>query len=338
MSDGRPTCVTTGLVALDIVLNSGSDESYVAAGGSCGNVTAILAYLGWKVSPVVRLGDDKAAGSLIDDLRRLDVQLDYVSTNPLVGTPVVVERLRRQAEGGPHHSYSCTCPNCGKWFPRYKAIRIADANAVNADAEVMYFDRATPGTIRLAERVAAAGGLVVFEPPSIGDEVLFDRASAVAHILKYSHERLGCSDVFNRGRGALMHVETLGPDGVRIRFRDEGAWRAYPAWRLPRISDTAGAGDWCTGGMLDALAKSGHLAPNLLDSADWDAVMASAQGMSAVACTFVGPRGAAQKLDAAEFVRLAETVAAGELWTNEQPVGLTCAQQETISYYCGQCP
>ena len=43
---GAPVCVGSGFVALDIV--QGESGSFAATGGSCGNVMAILAWLGWS--------------------------------------------------------------------------------------------------------------------------------------------------------------------------------------------------------------------------------------------------------------------------------------------------
>jgi len=63
MSENKtPTCVGTGLIALDMVFNGDRGESpRFWAGGSCGNVLTILAYLAWHSYPVARFGDDEAA-------------------------------------------------------------------------------------------------------------------------------------------------------------------------------------------------------------------------------------------------------------------------------------
>ena len=47
-----PVVVGTGLVALDIVINSDVHRPpQLWAGGTCGNVLTILSYLGWHAYP-----------------------------------------------------------------------------------------------------------------------------------------------------------------------------------------------------------------------------------------------------------------------------------------------
>ena len=60
--DHRPRAFGAGLLALDIVVSADLEMPMRAyAGGTCGNVLAELAYLGWEAFPVARLSDDPAA-------------------------------------------------------------------------------------------------------------------------------------------------------------------------------------------------------------------------------------------------------------------------------------
>ena len=63
-------CVGTGLIALDIIRNAVENMATESrfAGGSCGNVLAILAFFGWEASAVGRIGDDPAGRELVADL------------------------------------------------------------------------------------------------------------------------------------------------------------------------------------------------------------------------------------------------------------------------------
>ena len=58
----RPKIIGVGLVSLDFVVGT-TVRSW--AGGTCGNVLAILAHLGWDAWPVARLDND-AAGALTE--------------------------------------------------------------------------------------------------------------------------------------------------------------------------------------------------------------------------------------------------------------------------------
>lgn len=85
---GHPCCIGVGFVAADIV--EGSGEGFVSAGGSCGNVMAILAWLGWNAVPFSRLGRDWAAKTIRKDLGDSGVALDYLSEEDTVQTPIVI--------------------------------------------------------------------------------------------------------------------------------------------------------------------------------------------------------------------------------------------------------
>ena len=51
LAEQRPVVVGTGLVALDVVINSDVHRPpRLWAGGTCGNVLTILSYLGWHAS------------------------------------------------------------------------------------------------------------------------------------------------------------------------------------------------------------------------------------------------------------------------------------------------
>src|SRR5258708_39726959 len=50
--------LSSGFVALDVL--EGQGGRLAAAGGSCGNVTAIMAWLGWPSAAIARLGADQA--------------------------------------------------------------------------------------------------------------------------------------------------------------------------------------------------------------------------------------------------------------------------------------
>src|SRR4051794_21319134 len=93
----HPVCVGAGFVAADIV--EGHTEEFVAAGGSCGNVLAILAWLGWKSYPVARLGKDWAAGVVRKEFKAVGVDDAFLSDEKAVQTPIVIQRFVEDKEG-----------------------------------------------------------------------------------------------------------------------------------------------------------------------------------------------------------------------------------------------
>ena len=78
-----PTIIGTGLVALDVVLRrTGSSPPRFWAGGTCGNVLAILGFLDWKPVAVARLRPDSAGQRVVEDLKRWNVDMRYACVEP----------------------------------------------------------------------------------------------------------------------------------------------------------------------------------------------------------------------------------------------------------------
>ena len=190
----RPSCIGSGLIALDVVFNRAAPDNYIVrSGGSCGNVMSILSYLGWKTLPVAKLGQDDAAAIVLEDLIRFGVDTKFISRDSNVNTPLVLEGIRNTKDGSGKHSFTLTCPNCGRYLLRYRAISSDMTEQVLKDegqAQVFYFDRISRGILNLAKHHRNAGSLIVFEPSGLKNLKLFKEALSLAHILKYSRQRL----------------------------------------------------------------------------------------------------------------------------------------------------
>src|SRR5258705_7310531 len=106
--NGQPSVVGTGLVALDVLVKTGkeaSDSSSQYAGGTCGNVLTILAWLGWRSIPVARLDSDEAGRAVASDMRNFGVSTKFIRMKPRSATPIIIQRLRTSAEGIPEHHF-----------------------------------------------------------------------------------------------------------------------------------------------------------------------------------------------------------------------------------------
>lgn len=310
---GRPAIFGTGLIALDVIVNAErAGNPVLAAGGTCGNVLAALSFLGWASYPVARLNGDPASRILQEDLSRWDVALDFATQAPSASTPIILQTIRRDALGRPAHSFSLTCPTCRGWFPRFRDVRSDAAQRVLAWLEendivegpqVFFFDRVSRASLILAEAFAARGAVVVFEPSGKGKESLFEEALRVAHVLKYSRQRL--PELSRRAalsERRILEVETRGEDGLRYRSAaSRWAWRSRPAITGVPVVDSAGAGDWCTAGLLATIAPSGLAGLKELSSQGIAAALAFGQAAASVACGYEGPRGAMYALDADGF-------------------------------------
>lgn len=307
-SDPPPAVVGTGLVALDLVVSESTGDRRAWLGGTCGNVLTILAYLGWRASPVARLASGPAWDCIRAEMARWRVSHEFVSTTPDGSTPIIIERITSDTDGKPRHSFSWRCPGCGNPFPGYKAVLATATDDLTprlGRVEAFFFDRVSAGAVQLARACAERGALVVFEPSGVGNPVQFRQAWAAAHIVKYSHERLSELPEVGVSDGPRLHIETHGEAGLRYRFRPRRGratgWEESPAFTLEGIRDSAGAGDWCTAGLIHRLGQAG--AEDFLQAGadELREAFRFGQAMAAWNCRFEGARGGMYCSDPATF-------------------------------------
>ncbi len=301
----KPVIVGAGFIALDVVLGSSQHDHWrMWAGGTCGNVLAILSFLDWQSFPVARLNGDAASDHVRRDLLSCGVRLDFANSEPSTSVPILIQYIHHDHEGRGLHKFSRTCPVCGTWLPTYKPITTTTAREIAAQIQapkVFFMDRVSRGSLILARASAERGALIVFEPSSIGDPRLFAEALSVAHILKYSGQRIADISHDNRGEHPLLEIQTLGDNGLRFRSRipscRTASWHMLAAHKVDRLRDTAGAGDWCTAGILHALGQSGveglrHLSMDRLQEG-----LSFGQALGAWNCRFEGARGGMYHVD-----------------------------------------
>jgi fructokinase len=316
-------CVGTGFIALDVIRSIVDGNTILErryAGGSCGNVLAVLSYLGLNTAAVGRIGDDEAGSELLADLRHCRVQLKFVAREKGRRTPVVIQETYVDARGKPRHRFSRACPVCGSAMPGYRPLllqEVADIAGALPGHGLFFFDRVAPGTLELARRSRDQGALVVFEPSGIKDDSLFVECLRVSHVLKYSHERLsGLESLLNRAR-PVLEIETLGEAGLRFRLGTHSrasTWRHLPAVPALSIRDAAGSGDWCTAGFLARLAGDGQTPiEQLEDVAALMDALRFGQALAALNCSFDGARGLMYALNRTRVMKAAERMLADDV-------------------------
>lgn len=297
----EPVVIGTGLVALDVVIPGDlNTDPYLCAGGTCGNVLTALAFLGWQAYPVARLSTDGASKRVADDLQHWSVNSDFLTFDGDGSTPVVVQHIHKAESGEPSHSFSRKCPKCGAFLPWYKAVRVADvANLVPQlpRPQVFFFDRTSRGALSLAEESRDRGALVFFEPSASSDPKHLQEALDLSHIVKVSSDRIASNESVLTATKPKVIIETLGNTGLRLRHTDSESgrgrkkWHQFPPIPAEVLRDTAGAGDWCTAGIIYMLGAKGA---NGLDTLTFDEVREAVrvgQAMASWACGFDGPRG-----------------------------------------------
>ncbi len=314
----RPVVVGTGFVALDVVVTDREEDGPRQwTGGTCGNVLAILGYLGWKSYPIASLGDDPAARWILADLGMFGVDTRYVECSSNRRTPIVVELLRTRGRGAPRHRFLWRCPSCGARLPGFRAVDASVAARAVETVEtpsLVFIDRATRRAIELAADWGDQGAVVVFEPSGIGNERLFKEAVAASHVVKYSSERLGKRRGRVRAQPRALEIETKGRDGLRYRRRDgarAGRWAKLPGFPVGTLRDSVGAGDWCTAGLVHRLCVGGSAGLESAPCESVEAALSLGQAMAAVKCGYEGARGPMYSLSRLAFERAVDRVLSG---------------------------
>lgn len=313
-----PTIIGTGLIALDVVIaDNVQSDPLLCAGGTCGNVLTALSYLGWNAYPIARLRGDAASKRVTEDLASWGVRLDFVEIGDEGSTPVVVQHIRRNKAGESTHSFSRKCPQCGTWLPWYKAVKAASVSDIALrlpKADVFYFDRTSRGAIELARHAKDSGSLVVFEPSTGSDPKQLESALELAHIVKIASDRLEGNEGVLESIDPLLVIETQGAAGLKYKYRGSAAskgWKRIPAVATQSVIDTAGAGDWCTVGIISRLGILGVAGLERASSESIEAALTAGQAMASWTCQYHGARGGMYALSKSDALKICDAMLLG---------------------------
>ena len=299
ISGTQPRIFGTGLIALDLVVGADPETPvHCWAGGTCGNVLCILAWLGWDAYPVARMGRDAASERVRADIARWGVHLDWSTCTPVTPTPIIVQEIRRGRDGRPRHRFSWSCPRCGKWLPPFRAITVSAVEMIKpalAGVSVFFLDRLSRASLALAAEASAQGAVIVFEPSSKATDKLMSEGLALAHVVKYADDRLAnLHGAIDEGSAPLLEVRTLGERGLRYRHRFRRGvsdWMHLEAVSAPRLADACGSGDWCTAGFIAKAAVDGQKGLRRAGARGVRAALQYGQVLAAWNCCFEGARG-----------------------------------------------
>jgi fructokinase len=182
-------------------------------------------------------------------------------------------------------------------------------------ANVFYFDRTSRGAITLAQNARKTGAIVVFEPSAESDPNLLKEALTAAHVVKVASNRIEGNEALLDSKSPVLLIETLGVDGLRFsRHTRDGrrAWEKLSAFVEDFARDSAGAGDWCTAGIISSL---GLLGPERLMRArtgDLVDALKLGQAMAAWACRFEGARGGMYRSTRKDFNEAVKAILQGK--------------------------
>ena len=321
------TVAGAGFIALDILLASEQGRQLRRrAGGTCGNVLAILSFLGHASVPIARLGTDEAADFIISDLKSTGVDCQHVQRDLSGRTPRVVEFLPDRP--GSTHRFAFTCPMCQRRFPRRSEPIFERGNESihQIKPALFFFDRSGPTTIKLAVEARESGALVMFEPDSFGSNGNFNKALELSDVVKYSVRRTGQSIepwLSEADHKPSLVVETMDGEGLRYMTRrglDDLIWEHQEPFLVDSPVDQAGAGDWCSAGLISRLLNTSAL--ERWRDRSVGRALAFGQSLAAASILFEGPRGYLEKSSRRKVLRASlSTLRQGRLpeWIDQSP-------------------
>lgn len=295
-----PNVVGTGLIVLDVTMSETTPalSHPVWTGGTCGNVLAILSFLGWKSHALGRIGNDASGTCLLRDLLDSGVNPANLDREP-AGTPIILHRVSVDRRGEVRHGYAFECPQCDRRYPSFRPVlvsRAEDLAEVVGGATVFFFDRVSRGILDMAAAARKNGAVVVFEPSASGEERQFVEAYELSDVVKYARDRRPkfgpWLETASSRRRAPLEIESRGADGLVYRLQRDRRWRTREAISVPTLRDASGAGDWLTAGLLYAAAREGAIRDVLADPNAVDTAIGVGQALAAYNCQFEGPRGA----------------------------------------------
>lgn len=291
-----PYIVGTGLLALDLIIQrkSGSVHYTASGGGTCGNVLAILARMGWRSSWLGEL-DDSPPGHLIrSEMERAGVCVHSAPADTAPPAPVFAHHIDTDADGHAKHWFSDDCPHCGRKLPRYERPSdhwMNQQGRYAREADVFFADRLSDSVIGLAERAKRKGALIVYEPSVSSDSPWMTEMVELADVIKYSSDRGQALGSVSSSSESTLWIETMGKEGLRWSIGREAPLHLVPAVHNPEAIDACGAGDWFTSALLFLLTGTGRK-PADLEPDQLSQLMGVASGVAAWSCSYLGARGA----------------------------------------------
>lgn len=290
----KPVCIGTGLVALDVIIGHNSiNQSLFLTGGSCGNVLTILSYLGWNTFPIARLSKNVASELLIEDLASWDVSSELLSITEDGSTPIIIHRILRDKLGLAKHRFEFRNPEDGKYLPSYKpclASSVKDVLDKRPKSDVFFFDRINRGSIELSKGYKKNGSIVFFEPSSSKEVVKFNECLEIADIVKFAQDRIPNTSDFPLLEQVPLVIQTLGNEGLKFKRSGDQDWTFLKGFENDDVIDAAGAGDWCTAGIIKKLFSENSTLENIsreqiIESLEFGQVLSSLN------CSYEGARG-----------------------------------------------
>jgi len=301
--DDPPTFAVIGEALIDLATPATDGSAVARPGGSPMNVAVGLARLGERTAFAGRLSTDPFGAIIRQHLERSGVDLRHVVTAAERSTIALV-RL-----AGGHATYEYALGADFNWSADELAFLPGGALAVHFGSLASWLPPGSAAIAAAISRLRRSGSVLISYDPNVRPALQPDAVSArqqieqsvtLAHLVRASLDDVhwlygpGADVDAVAGMwlalGARLVVITMGADGAT-------AWVSGqpPVSRtafLTAVTDTVGAGDAFTSGLLDALSRRDLLAPGSLtalgDTAKLAGILDEASRIAAIACSRPG--------------------------------------------------
>ena len=271
----KKKCLLSGNFALDTIVIRDYPNGFVvgktnkftetiiveSVGNTCGNVAAILPYLGVQTYPIAHLDQTEQGLQIKKDLQRYGADVRFVENCANGGTTLLRCTHKRDKMTGEHTtSFRATSP--GSRFPRRRFLRVRDEapafiEKLDFVPDIFFFDAAEAGLRYLAGELRNKGTLVYFEPESDADKSKFLKAIEVSDIVKFSQEKVSVLDFVAQHPDKLF-IRTMGAEGLEFNLCGQG-WIKIDPVPNDNVVDWEGAGDWTTSQFIACLCENNLL-------------------------------------------------------------------------------
>ena len=303
------TILGTGIFNLDIIYVREYPKGYqhnttftknlvkIEAGGTCGNIMCMLAYMGWKTYPLTKLDNSEEGLKMTESLKEFGCDCRFVSNNEDGGTTLLTIQHGLDKNGDKQTRVMHGSPG-GSRFPRRRFLRERDQapafiKSLDFVPDVFFFDDPAAGHRFIAKELRAKGSLVFFEPEKT-DENARLKSINVSDVVKFSEENIpdvSFTDDFND----KLFIQTLGAKGLRFNLKGQG-WVNLPPVENDNVADWDGAGDWTTSAFLNALAEADALSIDKMTAEIVKDALEKAQMLASKSVSYIGSKGMIQCL------------------------------------------
>ena len=266
------TCVLCGVFNYDTIVQREYPDGFVTGkrnkftervihecvGGTCGNVSTMLPWLGVKSFPIAHFDMSEQAREMTEDIKHYGADARFV-LNDMQGNTALLRCTHKLDDktGKPAMGFHATSPDSNyvsRKYPRMRDEAPALLEQIDFVPDFYFFDIAEAGVRTIAEGLKKRGSIIYFEPESDKDMQKLLKAVNTSDIVKFSREKISdisfCDDYSDK-----LFIMTMGAEGIQYKLCS-GEWKHLDSPKNGSEVDWEGAGDWFSSQLIAAMCEN----------------------------------------------------------------------------------